>query len=85
MVLATLHQWQYESNLHEKYYNNGQCKLILRNFPFYGQILSPGDKVVVSVVRGGKTDKRETFLSAFYCLESRDKDTDRYWLLDTLP
>ena len=54
-------------------------------FPFYGQIPSPGDEVVVSVVRGGKTDKRETFLSAFYCLESRDKDTDRYWLLDTLP
>ena len=26
-------------------------------FPFYGQIPSPGDEVVLSVVRGGKTDK----------------------------
>lgn len=39
-------------------------------FVFYGQIPSPGDEVVVSVVGGGKKDKRETFLSAFFCLES---------------
>ena len=54
-------------------------------FPFYGQIPRPGNQVVVSVVGGEKTDKQETFLSAFFCLESRDKDTDRYWLLGTLP
>lgn len=55
-----------------------------QKFPFLRPDSKPW-KVVVSVVRGGKTDKRETFLSAFYCLESRDKDIDRYWLLDTLP
>lgn len=41
------------------------------NFPFYGQIPSPGDEVVVSVTGGGggETDKRETFLLPFSVLK----------------
>lgn len=43
------------------------------NFPFYGQIPSPGDEAVVSVMGGGgwggETDKRETFLLPFSVLK----------------